>query len=83
MKPFKYSYFQLTFGEEEAYHHPERTYQRLKRFGYDAAELTPPKGRYGADTAAKDGIDYLKLCERVAEYQISEEFPNGYAMVAK
>ena len=23
MKPLKYSYFQLTFGEEEAYHHPE------------------------------------------------------------
>jgi len=47
MKPLKYSYFQLTFGEEEAYHHPERTYQRLKRCGYDAVELTPPKGRYG------------------------------------
>ncbi|MCX7847568.1 MAG: sugar phosphate isomerase/epimerase [bacterium] len=47
MPPFKYSYFQLTFGQEETYLHPERTYQRLKKFGYDAIELTPPKGRYG------------------------------------
>ena len=47
MRPFKYSYFQLTFGQEEAYLHPERTYQRLQRFGYDAIEICPPKGRYG------------------------------------
>jgi sugar phosphate isomerase/epimerase len=47
MKPFKYSYFQLTFGQEEAYLHPEWTYKRLKRCGYDAVEVTPPKGRYG------------------------------------
>ena len=43
----RFSYFQLTFGQEEAYLHPERTYERLKRCGYDAIELTPPKGRYG------------------------------------
>lgn len=43
----KYSYFQLTFGQDEAYLHPEKSYQRLKKFGYDAIELTPPKGRYG------------------------------------
>jgi hypothetical protein len=30
MKPFRYSYFQLTFGQKEAYLHPEVTYQRLK-----------------------------------------------------
>lgn len=47
MRPFKYSYFQLTFGQEEAYLRPERTYQRLQRFGYDAIEICPPKGRYG------------------------------------
>ena len=47
MKPLKYSYFQLTFGQDEAYRHPERTYRRLKKCGYDAVELTPPKGRYG------------------------------------
>ena len=46
-KRLKFSYFQLTFGQEEAYLHPERTYERLKRFGYDAIEITPPKGRYG------------------------------------
>jgi sugar phosphate isomerase/epimerase len=47
MQRLKYSYFQLTFGQDETYHHPEKTYQRLKRCGYDAVELTPPKGRYG------------------------------------
>ncbi len=47
MKKFKYSYFQLTFGQEEAYLHPERSYERLKRCGYDAIEICPPKGRYG------------------------------------
>ena len=45
--PMKYSYFQLTFGQEEAYLHPEKTYKRLQKFGYDAIEITPPKGRYG------------------------------------
>jgi len=43
----RFSYFQLTFGQDEAYLHPEISYQRLKRFGYDAIEITPPKGRYG------------------------------------
>jgi len=47
MKPLKFSYFQLTFGQQETYLCPEVTYQRLKRFGYDAIELCPPKGRYG------------------------------------
>jgi sugar phosphate isomerase/epimerase len=43
----KFSYFQLTFGQDEAYLQPHRTYERLKRCGYDAIELCPPKGRYG------------------------------------
>jgi sugar phosphate isomerase/epimerase len=47
MERLHFSYFQLTFGQEEAYLHPEDTYQRLKRLGYDAIEITPPKGRYG------------------------------------
>ena len=47
MQKFKYSYFQLTFGQEEAYLHPEKSYERLKRCGYDAIEICPPKGRYG------------------------------------
>jgi len=33
-----------------------------------------------ADTAARDGISYLKFCERIAEYQISPQFPNGFAL---
>ena len=47
MNAFKYSYFQLTFGQEEAYLHPARTYKRLAACGYDAIEICPPKGRYG------------------------------------
>jgi sugar phosphate isomerase/epimerase len=47
MEPLRFSYFQLTFGQEETYLHPEVTYERLKRCGYDAIELCPPKGRYG------------------------------------
>lgn len=42
----KYSWFQLTFGQEETYLHPEKSYERLKRLRYDAIELTPPKGKY-------------------------------------
>lgn len=47
MNRLKFSYFQLTFGQDEAYLQPHKTYERLKRCGYDAIELCPPKGRYG------------------------------------
>lgn len=47
MNKLKFSYFQLTFGQKEAYLHPEKTYERLKNCGYDAIEICPPKGRYG------------------------------------
>lgn len=57
MNKFKYSYFQLTFGQEETYLHPEKTYERLKRCGYDAIEICPPKGRYGLGVKMED---YLK-----------------------
>jgi sugar phosphate isomerase/epimerase len=58
----KFSYFQLTFGQEEAYLHPERTYERLSRFGYDAIEITPPKGRYGLGVSMEQHLaDHLKL----------------------
>ena len=43
----QFSFFQLTFGQEEAFKKPEETYKRLKKFGYDAIEICPPKGRYG------------------------------------
>lgn len=47
MNKLKFSYFQLTFGQEETYKKPDITYERLKKYGYDAIEVTPPKGRYG------------------------------------
>lgn len=47
----KYSFFQLVFGQDETYCHPEKSYERLSRLGYDAIELTPPKGRYGEGVA--------------------------------
>jgi len=60
----KFSYFQLTFGQEEAYLHPERTYQRLSDCGYDAIEITPPKGRYGLGI----GMDaYLETHKQLKE----------------
>jgi sugar phosphate isomerase/epimerase len=60
MKKLKFSYFQLTFGQEEAYLHPERTYERLKKFGYDAIEITPPKGRYGLGVKMEDYLQTHK-----------------------
>jgi sugar phosphate isomerase/epimerase len=62
MKKLKFSYFQLTFGQEETYLYPEKTYQRLKKFGYDAIELCPPKGRYGLGVSIEDYLaTHLKL----------------------
>ncbi|MFP4485256.1 MAG: sugar phosphate isomerase/epimerase family protein [Spirochaetaceae bacterium] len=58
--PMKYSYFQLTFGQEEAFLHPEVTYARLKRFGYDAIEICPPKGRYGLGVTMEDYLETHK-----------------------
>ena len=66
MSSFKYSYFQLTFGQEEAYLHPEKTYQRLTKYGYDAIEICPPKGRYGLGVSMED---YLATHKKLkAEY---------------
>jgi D-psicose/D-tagatose/L-ribulose 3-epimerase len=60
--PFRYSYFQLTFGQEEAYRQPHRTYERLRRFGYDAIEICPPKGRYGRGVSMEDYLaTHLRL----------------------
>ena len=60
MNKLKYSYFQLTFGQEEAYLNPEKTYERLKNCGYDAIEITPPKGRYGLGVKMEDYIETHK-----------------------
>lgn len=62
MEKLKFSYFQLTFGQEETYLHPQETYKRLKRFGYDAIELCPPKGRYGLGISLEKFLsDHLTL----------------------
>jgi hypothetical protein len=58
MDKLRFSYFQLTFGQKEAYLHPELTYARLKKYGYSAIEITPPKGRYGL------GVSMEKYLER-------------------
>ena len=66
MNKLKFSYFQLTFGQEEAYLHPEKTYERLKECGYDAIEICPPKGRYGLGVKMED---YLETHKRLkADY---------------
>ena len=57
MIEFKYSYFQLTFGQEAAYLYPQRTDARLERYGHDAIEIAPPQGRYGLGVAMKDYLE--------------------------
>ena len=58
-------------------------FRALKKTGYEgyctieSAPMLPDP-----NTAAGDGIEYLKFCERIAEYQISPEFPDGYALPA-
>jgi sugar phosphate isomerase/epimerase len=70
-QPLKFSYFQLTFGQEEAYLHPEKTYQRLKRFGYDAIEVCPPKGRYGLGVKMEDYLETHKQLKADYELEVS------------
>ncbi len=60
MAKLKFSYFQLTFGQDETYLHPEKTYKRLKQFGYDAIEICPPKGRYGLGVSMEDYLETHK-----------------------
>jgi len=36
-----------------------------------------------AETAAEDGITYLKMMERIAEYQLHPEYPNGFSLPGK
>lgn len=65
----KFSYFQLTFGQEEAYLQPEKSYRRLQKYGYDAIEICPPKGRYGLGVKMED---YLETHKRLkADYGLS------------
>ncbi len=73
MSRLRFSYFQLTFGQDEAYLHPEKTYQRLKKFGYDAVEVTPPKGRYGL------GVKMEEYARR--HKQLSAEYGLGVSCI--
>jgi len=34
------------------------------------------------DTAARVGIEYLKMLESIVNYQLSPEFPNGYSVTS-
>jgi sugar phosphate isomerase/epimerase len=69
--PLRYSYFQLTFGQEEAYLHPEKTYERLKRFGYDAIEICPPKGRYGLGVSMEAYVETHKRLKEEFHLEVS------------
>jgi len=71
MEKLKFSYFQLTFGQEETYLHPEITYKRLKNFGYDAIELTPPKGRYGLGVSMEDYLATHKKLKEDFQMEVS------------
>ena len=46
--------------------------------GYCTIESAPMVP--SSDRSAEDGIACLRLAERVAEYQVSAEYPNGYAI---
>ena len=55
-----------------------RAIKKINYTGYCTIESAPMVP--DADTAASDGIGYLKFLERIAEYQVSPDFPNGYAI---
>jgi sugar phosphate isomerase/epimerase len=55
-----------------------RALKKTHYAGYCTLESSPMVP--DADTAARDGIEYLKLLERIVDYQLSPEFPNGYAL---
>jgi len=55
-----------------------RAIKKINYSGYCTIESSPMVP--DADTAARDGIEYLKLLERIVDYQLSPEFPNGYAL---
>jgi hypothetical protein len=55
-----------------------RALKRTGYEGYSTIETSPMVP--DPDTAARDGIEYLKFAERIAEYQLSDAFPNGYSL---
>ncbi|MFO7533022.1 MAG: sugar phosphate isomerase/epimerase family protein, partial [Candidatus Limnocylindrales bacterium] len=46
--------------------------------GYCTIESAPMVP--SSDRSAQDGIEFLKMAERIAEWQLSPEYPNGYAI---
>jgi sugar phosphate isomerase/epimerase len=53
-----------------------RAIQKIGYTGYCTIESAPMIP--DADTACRDGIEYLKFMERIAGYQISPAFPDGF-----
>jgi sugar phosphate isomerase/epimerase len=68
MGKLQFSYCQLAFGLDETYKHPKKSYQRLKKFGYDAIELCPPKGRYQNGVKMEDFVKTHKAL--TADYDL-------------
>jgi sugar phosphate isomerase/epimerase len=71
MDKLRFSYFQLTFGQKEAYLHPELTYERLKKYGYSAIEITPPKGRYGLGVSMEKYLERHKPLKAEFDLEVS------------
>jgi sugar phosphate isomerase/epimerase len=55
-----------------------RALKRTGYAGYCTIETSPMVP--DSDTAARDGIEYLKFAERIAEFQLSDAYPNGYSL---
>ena len=55
-----------------------RAMKKIDYAGYCTIESAPMIP--DADTAARDGIEYLKFAERIVDYQLDPAFPNGYAL---
>jgi sugar phosphate isomerase/epimerase len=55
-----------------------RALKKIGYVGYCTIESSPMIPN--SDTAARDGIEYLKLLERIVDYQLSPEYPDGFAI---
>ena len=64
MNALKFSYFQLTFGQEETYLHPEKTGQNLQR-PTDRTFSHTPSSR---SPNSLKGQKRISLAHRIAEY---------------
>ncbi|HET6436445.1 MAG TPA: hypothetical protein VFG59_00185 [Anaeromyxobacter sp.] len=48
---------------------------QLASLVFESSPLVPD-----ADAAARGGIEYLKLAERIADYEPSDSFPDGHSL---